>query len=73
MITISEKEWHDLSYQLSQEWPFSVMVIRSKMKEELGFTVQVHKQYSEQRGTQKYICLDFYDEAKETWFRLKYL
>ena len=73
MLTLTVKEWNKLYKQLNEEWPRSVMMIRSKMKEELGFTVREHRWYSEQHGTQKQICLDFYDDAKETWFRLKYL
>ena len=73
MLTLTVKEWNKLYKQLNEEWPRSVMMIRSKMKEELGFTVREHRWYTEQHGSMKQICLDFYDDAKETWFRLKYL
>ena len=58
MLTLTEKEWHDLSLRLSKDWPLSFILIRSTMKRELGFTVRRHKTYTEQRGTQKQICLD---------------
>ena len=73
MLTLTVKEWNKLYKQLNEEWPRSVMMIRSKMKEELGFTVREHRWYTEQHGSMKQICLDFYDESKETWFRLRYL
>jgi len=73
MITLKQSEWNRLKSQLELDWPRSVMLIRSKMRDELGFTVREHKWYAEQHGYMKQICLDFYDESKETWFRLKYL
>jgi hypothetical protein len=73
MLTFTVREWNQLSHRLHEDWPKSVMMMRSKMKAELGFTVREHKWYTEQHGVQRQICLDFYDEAKETWFRLKYL
>jgi hypothetical protein len=73
MLTLTVNEWHELSNRLHEDWPKSVMLLRGKMREELGFTIREHRWYSEQRGTQVQICLDFYDDAKETWFRLRYL
>jgi hypothetical protein len=65
----------------------SVMLIRGKMRRVLGFTVRHHQERQDVRrmpggstfGMPEYgvmikdwICLDFYDGALETWFRLKY-
>lgn len=73
MITLETREWRKLNSRLHEEWPRSTMLIRSKMKEDLGFTVREHKWYTVELGFVTQICLDFYDDTKETWFRMKYL
>lgn len=73
MITLSDREWNKLRPKVFADYPISVMLIREVMKRELGFTVREHRWYTEQHGYQNNICLDFYDDSKETWFRLKYL
>jgi hypothetical protein len=87
-IKLTEQNWHKLKYQLSQNYPKSVMLTRWKMKEVLGFTDRLHTEYvdtrsmAEEFGMSEYgsrrqpkrvvVCLDFYDEAKKTMFLLKY-
>ena len=73
MITLSKPEWEQIKTQLSRDWPRSYVVMRGVMKRELGFTVREHRWYSDQHGTQRQVFLDFYDDVKETWFRLRYL
>ena len=75
MIVFTPQEWTPIRKKLKEEysWKPSVMLIRDSMKKELGFTIREHTTYSEQRGSEMMICLDFYDDVKETWFRMKYL
>lgn len=75
MIILTEPEWRNIRKQLKQEyeWKPSVLMIREVMKRELGFTTRYHTIWSQQRGTEERVCLDFYDDVKETWFRMKYL
>lgn len=83
MIILTSEQWENLKKRLSQEHPLSVMAMRYKMREVLGFTVREHKQWvpkhiDKTTGKQygqydTQICLDFYDDAKETWFHLKYM
>lgn len=77
MITLESNEWAKLYCRLVLEYPRSYFMIREKCKRELGFTTRDH---SEWRRTNKgrwvkehIVYLDFYDDAKESWFRLKYL
>jgi hypothetical protein len=49
-----------------------MVMIREKMKAELGFTVRRQSDYTNGYGRET-VYLDFYNEAKETMFRLKYL
>lgn len=75
MLSLTASEWKNIRRQLKEEynWKPSVFMIREVMKRELGFTVRFHSVYEEQTGYVEFIYLDFYDDAKETWFRLKYL
>lgn len=73
MIKLTRKEWRDIRLALAKEYPLSVLLIRDVMKRELGFLDRVHTEYDHQTGSTSTICLDFYDDAKETWFRMKYL
>ena len=87
MIQLTEAQWAPLHQRLAQDYHDrpSVMLIRSVMRQTLGFTVRRHRerrdirQMASEFGMPEYsimmkdwICLDFYDPALETWFRLKY-
>ena len=75
MLTLTASEWRNIRRKLREDYASkpSVMMIREVMKRELGFTTRYHKVYKEQTGYIEFIYLDFFDDAKETWFRLKYL
>jgi len=86
VIRLTEAEWAALRARLVEDYQEepSVMLIRGKMRRVLGFTVRHHQERWDMRqlagefgmrdyGVMKdWICLDFYDGALETWFRLKY-
>ena len=67
MITLSKYEWIPLQQRLVEEHGLSVMNISWVCRRELGFTIRYHRQ------SETITCLDFYDDAKETFFRIKYL
>ena len=82
MIVLTLTQWEILKEKLSKEHPLSVMTIRYKMREVLGFTVREHQQWIEAGKSvdgrplgylQTWICLDFYNDALEAWFQLKYM
>ena len=62
-IRITTGQWADIRRQIREEYPTrdSVLIIRS-----VG-------QYDGYGNYQESIYLDFVDDAKETFFRLKYL
>lgn len=82
-VVLSEKAWLKIYNQIAKEYPPSVLLIRDKMREVLGFTSRTHQSWINQEvdiknikyGT-KYcittIHLDFYSEPKRTMFLLKY-
>lgn len=78
MIQLKLAQWNNLKDKLKKEYPPSVMLMRSRMREVLGFTVREHHQWVEAandiRGYyRKFIILDFYNDSAESWFRLKYM
>ena len=78
-IKISYEEWKNLETALEEEYKHkpSVLLIRTVMRRELGFTTREQWDwYTDNRGNpgiKHFMCLDFYDDVKETFFRLKYL
>ena len=75
MLTLDAREWAKIRVKIYEEYHGkpSVLLIREVMKRELGFVTRYHQTYSHQHGSQKIIYLDFYNDAMETLFRLKYL
>lgn len=78
-IILSEQNWAKLRYQLKQTYPKSVMLTRGKMKKVLGFTDRLHTEWINEPNKwggmgyeQRQVHLDFFDEAKKTFFLLKY-
>lgn len=79
MIVLTVIEWTRIRKQLREEynWKPSVMLIRETMKRELGFTTRYHQHWINDgdlgSGYRESVCLDFYNDAAETFFRMKYL
>jgi hypothetical protein len=80
VIELTESQWETLATRLRQDNQHqpSVMLIRSRMREVLGFTTRQHQRWIEtEHGygcarREVVICLDFFDARMETWFRLRY-
>jgi len=82
-------EWYSLAERLRNEYGISIMLISDRCKRELGFTVRHHKGLAEHEKEiwevmkgegwqhryhyEEQVHLDFYNEAQQTWFVLKYL
>lgn len=82
-LVLSEAQWLKIYNHIAQTYPPSVLLIRNRMKEVLGFTSRTHEEWVDQlvdikdiRYNTKYcvksIHLDFYNEPKRTMFLLKY-
>jgi len=82
-IILTKSKWYRLMDRLIKDYPRSVTMVRSKMREHLGFVDREHEEWHDRDvssrdmgyGT-KYrttmVHLDFYDEKKRTMFLLKY-
>ena len=84
-IVLSIGEWENIIAEVAKYHPKSVVLTRWKMKEVLGFTPREHEEWvgsyddaspedrrAGRHGYKTSIHLDFYDEAKKTFFLLKY-
>jgi hypothetical protein len=82
-IVLKEAEWLKIYNHIAKNYPPSVLLIRNKMKEVLGFTSRTHQEWFEHEVDRKDVSyntkycvtrihLDFYSEPKQTMFLLKY-
>jgi hypothetical protein len=84
-IKLTELQWMSIHRRIQEEYPTkpSVVLIRTTMLRELGFTVRHHQEWIKKSKVpgddlnfgyyEDSVYLDFYDDIKETFFRLKYL
>jgi hypothetical protein len=80
-IKLTDEEWMHIRKQLKEEyeWKPSVLIVRDVMRRELGFTTRYHTEWVPDPGYDGYgryaefVFLDFFNDEKETFFRLKYL
>jgi hypothetical protein len=82
-IVLTEGQWLKIYNQIAKEHPPSVLLVRNRMRDVLGFTSRTHEEWINQEvdikdihyGTRFRITtihLDFYNEPKRTMFMLKY-
>lgn len=71
-IKLTEKQWFLLKTRLTNDHSPSVMLVRNKRREVLGFTERRHQVWEAQTGYINSVYLDFFDDAKRTMFLLKY-
>lgn len=74
-VMLSVNQWQAIRKQLQEEYPKTVFMLRSKMRDVLGFTVREHKEFVPKPDGGYYdfeIHLDFYSENKRTMFLLKF-
>ena len=74
-MILTEGQWVKIYNSIARDpnYPSSTLLIRSKMKEVLGFTSRTHVDWNEEdQSKRSTIRLDFYNDAKRTMFLLKY-
>ena len=79
LIELREWQWELVLARLKEEYAStpSTYLMRSKMRECLGFVHRYHSQWvdhsNETRGYfRNRVCIDFYNAGAESMFRLKY-
>jgi len=71
-VVLSQDAWYKLKERLQQDHPRSVVMVRWKMREVLGFTPREHEEWIGTPGYRTTVHLDFFDESKRTFFLLRY-
>ena len=73
-IELSHRQWLRLLDQLRKDYPPSATMLRSKMKNKLGFVSREYKDWDNENYKYRKNCvmLDFYSEKKRTFFIVKY-
>lgn len=75
-VYMTEKNWQTVREILTAENPKSVMLISTRMREKLGFSVREHRHWTQTDGRYKFteesIALDFYNESKYTMFLIRF-
>lgn len=72
-IKLERSTWSSLLTELHKLYPKSVLAIRQRMRDKLGFTPRDHRYFDPRES--RYIdvvFLDFYSENKRTMFLMKY-
>lgn len=73
-------EWTDIYKAILQDYGMG-MAVRTRLRRELGFTYRNHQEWIEfdrsgdrvRRYCEEQVHLDFYSEAAQSWFILRYL
>jgi len=76
-MVLTPTQWQALQERISAEYPPSVCMVRSRKRSVLGFTERHHRRWLPGvPGSVGYyqveVHLDFFDDAKRSFFVLKY-
>lgn len=74
-IVLSTGKWIRLKSRLLEDYPTSVVLIRQRSREVLGFVAREYEEWNTDNGhwgMNRDVRLDFYNEPKRTMFLLKY-
>ena len=77
-IILTPECWAAIRQKISNNYPRSVLLMRNKMKEVLGFTPRIQEEWFETNNKHRSnycvrtIHLDFYNEPKRVMFLLRY-
>jgi hypothetical protein len=83
-LELTLPEWARIRQKIREEHGDSMILLRDKMRRELGFTIRNYQEWRKRDvdkrdvayGTHhmvEMIHVDFYDEQARTWFLLKYI
>jgi len=73
---LTHGEWERIREQIRAEHGQSMIMLRSKMRDELGFTPREHLMWLKKMDGGHYstvIHIDFYSEQARTYFLMKYI
>lgn len=68
-------DWADVYAKILRDYGMG-MAVRTRLRRELGFTYRSHQEWfriKDRKFCENQVHLDFFDQAAQTWFELKYL
>mgnify|MGYP000668619100 CR=1 FL=1 len=71
-LAMSIRSWHKLKDKIADDYGRTTVLISWKLRENLGFTVREHRDFTRDEWRDDYIRLDFWDDYLQTMFLLKY-
>ena len=72
-ITLSLNNWHKLQEKIVEDHGRTTVLISWRLRDTLGFTVRKHREYNQGPWCDSTtIRLDFWNDAMQTIFLLKY-
>jgi hypothetical protein len=74
-LVLSQDEWNAIREKIRRDFGESMIMLRFKMKRELGFTPRTHLSWVPKMDGGYFdqeTHIDFYTEEARTWFLLKY-
>ena len=74
---LTREEWDRIREQIRTEFGPSMILLRSRMRDELGFLPREHRDWVPKMDGGHWgdtvIHIDFYTEQARTWFLLKFI
>jgi hypothetical protein len=74
---LTREEWDRVREQIRTEFGPSMVMLRSRMRDELGFLPREHRDWVPKMDGghwgETVIHIDFYTEQARTWFLLKFI
>jgi hypothetical protein len=73
---LTRAEWNKIREQIRTEFGQGMIMLRSRMRDELGFTPRDHRQWVGKMDGGYWdtvVHIDFYTEQARTWFLLKFV
>lgn len=72
-ITLDMNQWLTIKSKIEHIHGDKIFLISWVARRELGFTLRRNRYYTKYYIEKETICLDFFNDEMETYFRLKYL
>ena len=70
---LTQRQWEHIRDRIKREQGATTIMLRSRMREQLGFTDRTYRYYDyDTMQFRQVVMLDWYDERKRTMFLLKY-
>lgn len=71
-IRLTVEQWRRIREQLHAEYPASVLLLKTRMRSVLGFTVREHNEWVDAANSARAQTTDLFATGQEGWYRDKH-